>query len=160
MDYTKLGELLGERNSAQHALDEERRRLHTEFVSQHRVTLKLTDISFVFLILCMVGARVTTNFMVAKETPNITYVEVSPVTAAQDNLVMHPDREVRLEWIRTVLLGLFVYSILIYTYIHFRSYIHYWRQYICLITIVFTLVCICGADLLMDLGYLFGGWFA
>jgi len=146
IDDTNLKRLEGE-------ILNEKRKLHKEYVKEHKLAFKIMDCLFILIILSNLGALALTNALVFKNEPATQVLEANPVASEVHDYQAHPQAKT---FFTGFLFQMGCYGILFLCYISNRASVHTKKGLILNFTLVFFMAFVCLTDLTNNLGYYVG----
>lgn len=133
-----------------------KKKLHIEFVKEHKKLFILLDTLVVFAFLFNWGACFITNFMVVKAIPKeteIVFKEMNPITAKISGYELHPKS---VQWINLIMFRLIYWYFVILGYICLRMTVRDTRSLILLCSTIIFLCFVFGRDFFADIGQTIG----
>lgn len=158
---TELIEFEKEYVLAKWNLKQEQKRLHKNFVKEHRGIFVFLDIAVVLIVLMNFGALFITDFMVAsrihevakEEGTEVVYREVNPTAAAIHNFdSVEPG--VGFPMLFSFMKQMILWSIPIIIYIYYRSTVYTWKAMFIIIAMIVYSFYMLGGDFVHDLALL------
>jgi magnesium-transporting ATPase (P-type) len=127
--------------------------LHYILKSTYKRWFTYMDVLMIFAIIFNIGALITTNILVVKQTPSTPFYEIMPVAAETNNYQLHEDWK---NEYTAFMFNLLIYVILLSSYWVFRHNIYSREQLISFCGSINILFFIFAIDFLGNFSYLIG----
>ena len=152
LEYLKYKE-----KSIKEDISKEKHRLHNSFFKKYRKTFLILDIIVLLAFICNLGAVLTTNALVVKETTEqgeeVVFNEVNPIQAEVNDYVVHPESKSLV--VGVIFQGL-IWLIIITIYWQLRRVASTYKELTGLIIIVSFWFMLLSWDFISDFGFLIG----
>ena len=146
MDLKKL-------NNIKEDFKQERNVLHKKLVERYTWAFKTLDVLMIMVILMNFGAAFLTSLMVAKEKPEMEFVEANPIQAEMKGYETTPEAK---NMFYAFAIQATLWLVMIFCYIYWRCYAFTELHLILFSTVVIGYFLILGYDFWNNFGYYLG----